>query len=326
MSALTTTLANREQRVGSCGSRYACQSARDTSYAGEVLTRVIAIAGTLLACACGGSGGAGGGSGGPGPAPTYDETEAPVAVTVTAEEGGTLASASALLEVTFPEGVVTEPTEMSVVRLTDEDVPPDAFLGIAHRVEPVLSYYNSVPTGVWTIPASLVRAAFGAAATPAKAPLPIPRAIDGNGSTMERLLYVTEYVTTEGGGFELTASLQTPASALYISTSHAIAEVTAAAPTANEPGGARFTIKPAPGSGIVFVDGSIGSSSTSNWDRGGGTIESDGEGGLVGSFLGSCDFGGYSAALNFEVQAHLTVDDQPLNYNVWLGTSVSCPR
>jgi len=288
------------------------------------VSRAIGFGGAVLACACGGSGDGSGGPGGSAATPTYDETEAPVAVTVTADEGGTLESAAGLLEVTFPADVVTEPTEMSVVRLTGDDVPPNAFLGIAHRVEPELSYYPSVPTATWTIPAALVRSAFGAVASPGRSPLPIARSVGVSGG-QDQALFVSEYRVAEDGGIVVSAYAQSPGSALYLSTSHVIAEVTAVAPTSNERGGARFTVTPAPGSDVTLESGTIGSTDTRNWENGGGTVESDGNGGLTGSFLGNCDFGTYYANLSFELQAVLTVDGQPLGYHVWLGTSVSCP-
>jgi len=248
-----------------------------------------------------------------------------VAVTVTADEGGTLESASALLEVSFPAEVVTEPTEMTVVRLSGDDVPPNAFLGIAHRVEPALSYYSSLPIATWTIPAALVRSAFGAVASAAKSPLPIARSVGVSGG-QDQALFVSEYRVAEDGGIVVTAYLQSPGSALYLSTSHVIAAVTAVAPTSNERGGARFTVTPAPGSDVTLESGTIGSTDTRNWENGGGTVESDGNGGLTGSFLGNCDFGTYYANLSFELRAQLIVDGQVQGYTAWLGTSVDCPE
>jgi hypothetical protein len=278
----------------------------------------------LLACLSGCGGGSGPGAGeAPSPA-SYAEADPPVAVMVTPAAGGTVKSAGGLLEVTFQPSTLTQPMELRVVRLTGADVPADAFLGIAHRVEPVLPYYNSVAEATWTIPGALVGAAFGAPASPSRTPLPLARVISASGGKANEAHSVSEYKVLDGGGFKLRAGVQSPPMVLYLSKSHSLAQVTGVTPTPNQLGGADFTIKPVAGADMVWTGGSIGSTSTNNWESAGGTVESDGAQGLKGRFGGSCDFAGYPARLSFEVQGMLTVDGRSLEYHATLGTSVMC--
>jgi hypothetical protein len=280
---------------------------------------------------CGdGAGGGGPGDGGAGADATvspaaYNETDPPTAVPLTPAEGGSAKSAAGLLQVTFRANAVVQPMEFRVVRLTGADVPADAFLGIAHRVEPVLPYYNATAEATWTIPGTLVSAAYGAPASSSRAPLPVARMVLSNGGTNEPL-YVSEYQVLDGGGFKLRANVSSPHTALYLSKSHSVAEVTGVPPTPNQPGGADFTIRPAPGSEMIWLSGSIGSTGTNNWEFGGGTVDPDGNQGLVGRFGGTCDFPGYSARLSFEVKGKLTIGGRALEYNPTLGTTVTCPR
>jgi hypothetical protein len=281
---------------------------------------------------CGdGSGGGGLGDGGAGADGTvspaaYNETDPPAAVPLTPAAGGSAKSAAGLLEVTFRANAVVAPMEFRVVRLTGADVPADAFLGIAHRVEPVLPYYNATAEATWTIPGALVGAAFGAPASSSRAPLPVARTVLSPGGKTNEPLYVSEYEVLDGGGFKLRANVSSPHTALYLSKNHSVAEVTGVAPTPNQPGGADFTIKPAPGSEMIWLSGAIGSTSTNNWESGGGTVDADGSQGLLGRFGGTCDFPGYSARLSFEVKGKLTIGGRALEYNATLGTTVSCPR
>jgi hypothetical protein len=279
---------------------------------------------------CGSGGGAagdgGGGTGGTGSAASYGESDPPTPVMVTPAVGGSAKSAAGLLEVTFRPNALAQPTELRVVRLTGADVPADAFLGIAHRVEPVLPYYNTVAEATWTIPGALVAAAFGAPTTSSRAPLPVARVISSTGGKANEALYVSGYQVLEGGGFKLKANVPSPPTALYLSKSHSVAEVKGVAPTPNQPGGADFTIKPAPGSDMMWTSGTIGSTSTNNWESAGSTVDSDGNQGLVGRFGGTCDFRGHPARLGFELKGKLTVGGRPLEYNATLGTTVSCPN
>jgi hypothetical protein len=297
------------------------------------MRRQIAVLLALLAGCAGGCGSGGGGSGdasagadGSGSPAAYNETEPPAATMVTPQAGGSVTSAAGLLKVTFRPNALAQPTEMRVVRLTGADVPADAFLGIAHRVEPVLPYYNTVAEATWTIPGALVGAAFGAPASSSRAPLPVARMISAIGGKADEALYVSRYQVLEGGGLELRANVSSPTTALYLSKSYSVAQVTGVAPTPNMPGGADFTIKPAPGSDMIWLSGTIGSTSTNNWESGGSTVESDGNQGLVGRFGGTCDFGGYPARLSFEVKGKLTVGGRSLGYDATLGTTVTCPR
>jgi hypothetical protein len=281
---------------------------------------------------CGdGSGGGGLGDGGAGadgavsPA-AYNETDPPAAAPLTPAAGGSAKSAAGLLEVTFRANAVVVPMEFRVVRLTGADVPADAFLGIAHRVEPVLPYYNATAEATWTIPGALVGAAYGAPASSSRAPLPVARMVSSPGGKSNEPLYVSEYQVLDGGGFKLRVNVSSPHTALYLSKSHSVAEVTGVSPTPNQPGGADFTIKPASGSEMIWLSGAIGRTGTNNWESGGGTVESDGNQGLVGRFGGTCDFPGYSARLSFEVKGKLTIGGRALEYNPTLGTTVTCPR
>ena len=297
------------------------------------MNRQIAVLLALLWGCAGGSDPGGGGLGdggagadGPGSVAAYDEADPPLAATVTPAAGGSARSAAGLLEVTFRPSAVAQPMELRVVRLTGADVPADAFLGIAHRVEPVLPYYNTVAEATWTIPGALVAAAFGAATSSSRAPLPVARMISSTGGKSNEALYVSGYQVLEGGGFKLRVNVPSPHTALYLSKSHSVAEVTGVAPTPNQPGGADFTIKPAPGSDMIWLSGAIGSTSTNNWESAGSTVDPDGNQGLVGRFGGTCDFGGYPARLSFELKGKVTVGGRTVDYDATLGTTVTCPR
>jgi hypothetical protein len=297
------------------------------------MRRPVAILFTLIAGHAGGCGSGGGGPGdggagadSTGSVATYNETESPAVAMVTPAAGGSAKSAAGLLEVTFRSNTVAQPTEMRVVRLTGADVPADAFLGIAHRVEPVLQYYNSVAEATWTIPGALVGAAFGSPASASRAPLPVARMVSATGGKVNEALYVSGYQILEGGGFKLRVNVSSPSTVLYLSKSHSVAQVTGVAPTPNQPGGADFTIKPASGSDMIWLSGTIGSTSTNNWESAGSTVESDGNLGLLGRFGGTCDFGGYPARLSFEVKGKLTVGGRTVDYDATLGTSVTCPN
>jgi hypothetical protein len=290
--------------------------------------RKIAVLVALVSGCGGGSGGdVLGDAGADGASPAaYNEMDPPAAVMVTPVAGGTVKSAAGLLEVVFRPNTVAQAMELRVVRLTGADVPADAFLGIAHRVEPVLQYYNSVAEATWTIPGVLVGAAFGAPASSSRALLPVARLISSSGGKSNEALSVSAYQVLEGGGFKLRVGVSSPPTVLYLSKSHSVAQVTGVAPTSNQPGGADFTIKPASGSEMIWVSGTIGSTSTNNWESGGSTVESDGSQGLTGRFGGTCDFAGYSARLSFEVKGKVTVGGRMIAYDATLGTTVTCPR
>jgi len=290
------------------------------------MRRQVAVLMALLGCGSSGGGAGDGGAGGTGPAPNYDESAPPVPAMVTPEAGGTVRSAAGLLEVEFRANTVAQPMELRVVRLTGADVPADAFLGIAHRIEPVLPYYNSVAEATWTIPGVLVAAAFGAPATASRAPLPAARLISSNGGKANEALPVSLYQVLEGGGIKLRSGVNAPPAVLYLSKSYSVAEVKGVSPAPNMPGGADFTIKPAPGSDMVWVSGTIGSSSTNNWEGAGGTVESDGNQGLKGRFGGTCDFPSYPARLGFEVQGKVTIGGRTVDYHPTLSTTVTCQQ
>jgi hypothetical protein len=281
---------------------------------------------------CGdGSGGSGLGDGGGGAdgavsLAAYNETDPPAAVPLTPAAGGSAKSAAGLLEVTFRANAVVAPMEFRVVRLTGADVPADAFLGIAHRVEPVLPYYNATAEATWTIPGALVGAAYGAPASSSRAPLPVARMVMSPGGKTNEPLYVSEYELLDGGGFKLRANVSSPHTALYLSKHHSVAEVTGVAPTPNQPGGADFTIKPAPGSGDDLAERRDRQHQHQQLGVRWRHRRRGRQPGPAGALRRHLRLPGYSARLSFEVKGKLTIGGRALDYNATLGTSVSCPR
>ncbi|MDX2023011.1 MAG: hypothetical protein SF187_22445 [Deltaproteobacteria bacterium] len=301
-----------------------------------MIRQVTVIAVSLAVAACGGGGndpgggsdagfdvGAGGTGGGtPTIAIDVNETAVPVAAMVTPENGGTIRSASGLLELIIPKGAVAEPVLLSVVRLRGTDVPSNAMGGIAHTIEPKPAYFNAVATAIWTIPAATAKAAFGTSENRFAWPLPI---MGYQKSNTIQPLGVRKIERFEDGGLRVTSYASSPPAAIYLSTDHAVVTTMTVNPTQGEPGSFNFTVSPTAGSMITWVSGSISSTSTNNWISGGNAVEPNGVGGLTGYFRGRCGQGRNTAAISFEVKTKIKVGLHDLEYNAWMGGGIACP-
>lgn len=277
----------------------------------------------VLALVVGCSGGNSGDGDGNDPPVDYGETDPPTPVVVTPEEGGTVSSAAGLLVVTIPPDTLASATELSVLRLTGADVPAEALLAIAHRLDPEPPYFNSLPTATWTIPASLVIDAYGEGATSQMIPLPMARLRQVDGPTvLEETLNVSAHGVTGDGGIVVESNFSR-AGTLFLAEAHGVASLTPALGAAQP--GIDFVIVPGPGSSLAWVSGEIGGWNTSNWESAGGFVESDGSGGLRGRFYGTCDLPGYPGSVTFEVISVVDVGPTDIEYVANLGISFSCP-
>lgn len=296
---------------------------------------VMAVSLAVAACGGNGDGTTGGadagsdvGAGGTGVdasmvAVDVDEMGIPEPGLITPENGGTIRSASGLLEIVIPKGAVSEPVQLKVVRLRGADIPLNAMGGIAHTIAPLPPNLNGVATAIWTIPAATTHAAFGTGGNRTAWPLPVMGYQKNSGS---QPLGVRKYERFEDGGFRLTSYAPSPPASIYLSTDHAIVTLTTVNPVAGELGSVEFTVSPAPGSMLTWVGGSIGSVGIDNWNAGGKAVESDDAGGLTGYFRGTCGSVGYTAAVSFELKTNMKVGVANLEYNAWMGGRIECPH
>lgn len=300
---------------------------------------VTVLAMSLAIAACGGGGGSDNGaggdagtdagegnSGGTGGMSTsaidVDETAIPIPVMVTPDNGGTIRSASGLLEIIIPKGAVAEPVQLSVVRLRGADVPPNAMGGIAHTIEPRPPHFNGPATAIWTIPATIAQAAFGTNGNRSAWPLPVLGFKTGTGEP----LGVRKFERFEDGGFRVTSYAPSPPVAIYLSTDHAIVTLTTVNPVAGQLGSVEFSVSPATGSMLSWMSGSISSVGIDNWISGGSAVEPNGSGGLTGYFRGTCGRANYRAGVSFELKTAFKVGLFNLEYNAWMGGRIDCPH